>query len=387
MRRQPGRARPRRPSLPDRPRTEGSRRATVADRRASATRPVPGVAHVAYGGLVTAARSCVPLRAGAPRTDVRSRSIAAPPGRRRAQGPHPRRRPSGDDRRAPGRARPRRRRGGADLPRARSRRRIAGVAPRGGGRGSWGSRRGADVVGHQRPLRRHPRRPVGRRRLRAGRCRRPRRAGRPRLRRGRRRRGPDRRAVDQGRPQRERRASRPERCRPSCRRPADRRRRRVDHLHLGLDGRAQGRRRHASVGGRVRRCRGPAVPRRRPRPARPGRPRAGRAVRRLRRVVRGDVAGVAQRGLPRARAPLAGALGDGPRPVAGREPHHRGLDRAHAGRPVAVRCPRPGATADLRGRGLPSGVGRAGRRPRPRGVEHLRADRGHRGRLRRPPRR
>ena len=72
-----------------------------------------------------------------------------------------------------------------------------------------------------------------------------------------------------------------------------------------------------------------------------------------------------------------------PRPVAGRAAHHRRLDRADAGRAVAGRRARRRPPADLRRRSLPAGAGRARRRRRPRGLEHLRPDRGHRRRLRR----
>ena len=67
---------------------------------------------------------------------------------------------------------------------------------------------------------------------------------------------------------------------------ADARRRRLDHLHVGLHGRAQGRRGHAPVGRRVRRRRGAPVPAGRRRSARatacwPGcRSRSTRAARR-----------------------------------------------------------------------------------------------------------
>ncbi len=74
----------------------------------------------------------------------------------------------------------------------------------------------------------------------------------------------------------------------------------------GSTGRAQGRRRLAPLGGGVRRRRGAALPARRA--ARPGRPRAGRTLGGVRRLVRGDVAGLAVRGVPRARAPRARPL-------------------------------------------------------------------------------
>ena len=96
------------------------------------------------------------------------------------------------------------------------------------------------------------------------------------------------------------------------------------------------------------------------------------------------MAGLAARRLPGAGAALAGAQRDGPRPVAGVPRHHRGLDRADARRAVAGRGAGGGAAADPRRRGLPAGAGRAAGRRRPRGVEHLRPDRGHRRRLRAP---
>ena len=97
--------------------------------------------------------------------------------------------------------------------------------------------------------------------------------------------------------------SRPTRHRAAA---APARRRRLDHLHLGVHRQAQGRRGHAPQRRGLRRRRGAAVP---PGPpARPGRPRARRPVGRLRRLLRGDVAGLAARRLPGARPALAGAL-------------------------------------------------------------------------------
>ena len=157
--------------------------------------------------------------------------------------------------------------------------------------------------------------------------------------------------------------------------------RRVDHLHLGLHRRAEGRRGHAPLGRGLRRRRGPAVPPRRA--ARARRPGAGRAVGRLRRVVRGDVARVAARRLPGAGAAFARAQRRGPRPLARPAPDHRGLDRPDAGRAVAGRGARERAAADLRRRGVPARAGCAAGRRGSRGVEHLRPDRGDRGRVRR----
>ena len=52
----------------------------------------------------------------------------------------------------------------------------------------------------------------------------------------------------------------PARTRRPIASPPEPRRRRVDHLHLGLDRHAEGRRGDAPLGGGVRRCRGAAVP-------------------------------------------------------------------------------------------------------------------------------
>ena len=63
---------------------------------------------------------------------------------------------------------------------------------------------------------------------------------------------------------------------------------------------------------------------------------------------------------------------------------HGRLHRADAGRAVAARRAGGRTAADLRRRGVPARAGRAAGRRGPRGVEHLRADRGHRRRVRRP---
>ena len=115
------------------------------------------------------------------------------------------------------------------------------------------------------------------------------------------------------------------------------------------------------------------------------RSRARRTLRRVRRVVRGDVARVAARRLPRARAARAGALRRGPRPVARRPRHHRRLDRADARGAVAAGRDRERAAADLRRRGLPARARRPAGRRRPGAVEHLRPDRGDGRRLRGAP--
>ena len=162
--------------------------------------------------------------------------------------------------------------------------------------------------------------------------------------------------------------------------PPDARRRRLDHLHLGLHGRPQGRRGHAPVGRRVRRRRGPPVP-----PggaARPGRPGAGRAVGGVRRELRGDVARLGARRLPGPGAARAGAHRHGPRAVAGRAGHHRHLDRADARGAVARRGAGRRPAAHLRRRGVPARARRAAGGGRARGLEHVRAHGGDRRRVR-----
>ncbi len=211
----------------------------------------------------------------------------------RATTADPRRRVPRDGRPAPGRARHGRRHLGAHVRGPRVRR----PCDRGGTAGRRGRPRrpgrGPDAVRHPRPVRRDPRRPRRRRRLRARRRRRPGRARRPRLRRGRRR-------------------GRAHRGRPGHRRPAaagdpDARgrpgpgRRRLDHLHVRLDRHAQGRRGDATA------ARPPSSTPRRgcscsERPLGPGDRVHGRAVGRVRRLVRGDVARVAARRVPGARA-------------------------------------------------------------------------------------
>ena len=79
------------------------------------------------------------------------------------------------------------------------------------------------------------------------------------------------------------------------------------------------------------------------RPTRTRGPRARRPLGRLRRVLRGDVAGLALRGVSRSGTAFARAERHRPRPVAGQPAGHRGLDGAHARRPLAAglagRCP------------------------------------------------
>ena len=120
-------------------------------------------------------------------------------------------------------------------------------------------------------------------------------------------------------------------------------------------------------------------------PLGPGRPGAGRPVGGLRRLVRGDVAGLARTApawCPAPRALVRTGMDLGPWLVASEitvvstVPTLAALWPADdAGR---------GPAADLRRRGLPARAGRAARRARARGVEHLRPDRGHRRRVRRP---
>ena len=84
-------------------------------------------------------------------------------------------------------------------------------------------------------------------------------------------------------------------------------RRRLDHLHVRIDGKAQGRRDHPPLRCGVRRRRGRAVPPRRATRAR--RPGARRAVGGVRRLLRGDVAGLAVRCVPGPRAATDRAAG------------------------------------------------------------------------------
>ena len=143
--------------------------------------------------------------------------------------------------------------------------------------------------------------------------------------------------------------------------PAGPGRRRLDHLHLRFDRHAEGCRGQPRRGGGFRRRRGAAVPRpTRPRGDRPARPGPGRAVGGVRRVLRGDVAGVAARRLPGAGRALAGPQRRRPRSVAGRAAHLRGVDGADAGRAVAGRGAGRGPAADLRRRGVPAGAGASG---------------------------
>ena len=102
----------------------------------------------------------------------------------------------------------------------------------------------------------------------------------------------------------------------------------------GSTGHAEGRRGHPPLRRRVRRRRGPAVPAGRADRAR--RPRARRAVGRVRRLLRGDVARLAPRRLPRAGAARARAQRHGSRALAASPRHHGRLDRADAGGALAA---------------------------------------------------
>ncbi len=130
-------------------------------------------------------------------------------------------------------------------------------------------------------------------------------------------------------------AAAPQHARDPGRDAAGPRRRRVDHLHLGIDRHAEGRRGDASIGGRLRRRRGGAVPA--GRAARARGPRAGRPLGGLRRILRGDVAGLAARRVPRARTAQPRAQRHGPRSLDGHARHLRRLDRARR----SPRCGRP----------------------------------------------
>ena len=255
--------------------------------------------------------------------------------------------------------------------------------------------RRADALGRPAPVHRDPRRARRRRRLRARRRRRPRGARRPRLRRGRRRRRHrGRRRLPDPRPGRA--AGHAPVLRPGARTPARHGAgaavaaaptggRRLDHLHLGLHRHPEGRGREPPVGRRLRRRRGPAVPAgdRAARPLRatacspgcrsPSTPRARRC---------GWPGGTAPAWCPRPRSLVRSGVDLGPWLVDPR--HHRRLDRADPRRALAGRVARERAAADLRRRGVPARARRPGLRRRPRGLEHLRADRGDRRRARRP---
>ena len=159
-------------------------------------------------------------------------------------------------------------------------------------------------------------------------------------------------------------------------------RRRVDHLHLRLHRHAQGRRGQPPHRGRVRRRRGPAVPHRRARSApatgcwpgcrSPSTPPARRC---------GSPGGTAPAWCPRPGRWSAAAS------TSGRGWSSSGITVVSTVPTLAALWPAGGAgrgpAADLRRRGLPARAGRAAGRRGPRGVEHLRPDRGDRGRLRR----
>ena len=174
-------------------------------------------------------------------------------------------------------------------------------------------------------------------------------------------------------------------CRESPR-AADARRRRLGHLHLRLDRHAQGRRGHPPQRRGVRRRRVADVP---PgRAARPRRPGDGRPVGRLRRQLRGDVAGLGVRRLPGARAPrrwcaAASTSGRGWSPTT--SPWSRPCRPWSRCGPTSALD--RGAAADHGRRGLPARAGGAAAAPGPRGLEHLRPDRGDGRRLRRAARR
>ena len=112
-------------------------------------------------------------------------------------------------------------------------------------------------------------------------------------------------------------------------------------------------------------------------------PGPGRAVGGLRRFLRGNVAGMAARRLPGARPACPGPDRHGSRPVADHPRHHGGLHRSHPCRALAGGVPGERPPADFRRRGVPAGARRPARRRRTRGLEHLRAHRGHRRGLRR----
>ena len=301
-----------------------------------------------------------PVRPDRPRRlpHPRAARAADPARRRRVDRPAP-----------PGSARPRR--GNTPhLPRDAGQGRQGGGHAAGLRRAHGRSGRRAHVVRDGGPLPGDPRRARRRRGLRAGGRRRPRGARGDDLGGGRRLRGAHGRHA----------VPRPSRSGLRHGAPTEAHGRRLDHLHVGLDGQAQGRG-HQPRGGRgLRRRRGRPVPAERA--DRPRRPGAGRPVGRLRRVVRGDVARLALRRVPGARPPVAGEGGRRAGPVVGRAGGHRGLDRPDARGTVAAGGAFTGAAAHLRGRGVPAGARGAARGARARGVEHLRAHRGHRRRVR-----
>ena len=112
-------------------------------------------------------------------------------------------------------------------------------------------------------------------------------------------------------------------------------RRRLDHLHVRVDGYPEGGCGHPSQRRGVRRRRGTNVLA--GQSDRSGRSRARRPVRCLRRLLRRDVVGLAARRVPGSGATLAGPQRDGPGAVAGVARHHGGVHGADACGPVARR--------------------------------------------------
>ena len=160
----------------------------------------------------------------------------------------------------------------------------------------------------------------------------------------------------------------------------------VDHLHLGLDRGAQGGGGDPPGGRRLRRRRGRAVPgrrARRPRPGRPG-PRPGcrwafdASCEEMWLAWRSGACLVpAPRSLVRSGMDLGPWLIAQDITVVSTVPTLAGLWPADALDQVRLLI--------FGGEACPRGAGRAGRRPRPRGVEHLRPHGGHRRVVRRPP--
>ena len=224
----------------------------------------------------------------------------------------------------------------------RARRRPAPKRRRQGRQG-----RGPGQVGHDRPVRRdHGRARLGGR-LRPGRRGRPRRARSTRVRRVRRRcrggqRTGDLRAAV-GR-------ARGGRATGTTGRALGRR---LGHLHLRLHRDPEGRGGDAPLGGGVRGRGVAAVPAAAAdRRARPG---DGGSVRRVRRVVRGDVAGLGPRSVPRPGSAVPGAQRRRRRAVAGGERRDHRVDGPDAGLALAVGVAGQGAAADHGRRGVPAG--------------------------------
>ena len=295
-----------------------------------------------------------------------------PPGRPRGRPAHPGGRPRGDGRGARRRPRDRRRQHGPDLrgarrggPRGRGRRSpVAGIGP--------GDRVGVRIPSGTAELYMAILAVLARRRgLRAGRRRRPRRARADRVPRGRGRPGAHRGRTCAGAaaaPAEPPAARRSTTTRGSSSRPARRARPRASRSRTGRPPRSSTPRRGCSS---------------QDAPLGPGdRVLAGLSVAfdaTCEEMWLAWAHGACLVPAPRALVRTGMDLG----PVAGRAGDHRHLDRADARRAVARRGARRRPAADLRRRGVPARARRAPVGDGPRGLEHLRPDRGDRRRVRR----